>query len=763
MRKPFICRGWPTVTPSIRQCILGGFLLLVVIIAASTVFSILMLREIEGDFLALRRQSAVSTLGEDIARRTAALRQEARDYSLDHAVPADRVIALADAIERQVEQARATLPPEPAGMLEGIGQHLAAFRSGFQRIVFLQQERQELTQALEQAADELPKPVQAVTEDAHRTGAAGLMAAAIRLGVSALNVLDRLHLAAPAPHRDPTTDADAFATLQGDLAALSTLAGESGRITASEALQQLIPKLRDLRQSLTAIEEETAHLDAKVLGTEGKLIVAATDSLRESVSRAENDIAGELSQTIRSITRSSVLFGVAATILGAFCASLVVRRFVRPLSELTGALIALPRGGDAVSVPYRSQRDEIGEIARAVESYRSTMTELDEKRRQLHFALDNITQGLVFLDADLRVILANRRYREIFGFSAEFPGPGVHLRELLQRMVEVGNFTPEIGQQVLEERLEIQNGHEPRQYMRHLCDGRTVELAVQPLPGGGSVATFSDVTERERTAAALLAAKNAAETASSAKSLFLAKMSHELRTPLNAIIGFSEIIRDRAFGESAIARYADYAADINFSGRHLLNVINDVLDMAKIESGELVVSDDVVDLKTEIRRVLPMLRQMARAASVELIADVPDHLPALRADERLVLQLLLNLLSNAIKFTPDGGTVTIAAQYGMSSELTLSVTDTGIGMEPEQLERIFEPFFQVDSGHTRRFEGTGLGLTICKSIIERHGGSIRVESTPGRGTRVSVLFPKTRVVGNVDASGGRSKVVASVA
>src|SRR5262249_4899003 len=153
--------------------------------------SILTLREIEGDFLALRRQSAVSTLGEDIARRTAALRQEARDYSFDHAVSADRVTALADALERQVRQARATLPPEPAGMLEGIGQHLAAFRSGFQRIVFLQQERQELTKALEQAADELPEFVRAVTEDAHRTGPPALMAAAVRLGVSALYVLDR--------------------------------------------------------------------------------------------------------------------------------------------------------------------------------------------------------------------------------------------------------------------------------------------------------------------------------------------------------------------------------------------------------------------------------------------------------------------------------------------------------------------------------------------------------------------------------------------
>jgi hypothetical protein len=326
MRSHSIFRDWRPITLSIRQCILGGFLLLVIIIAASTVFGILTLQEIEGDFLALQRQSAVSSLGEDIARRTAALRQEARDYIVDRTVAADQVIALADALAQQVEQARADLSPEPADMLKGIGQRLAAFRSGFQRIVQLQQKHEELATSLEQSANRLPKLVLAVTEEARQSGATEAMAAAIHFGVNALYALDRLHLAVPAPDRDPSVDSDAMAALDAQLAALSAFAGGAGK-TASDALRLLIPNLSELRQSLTAVEEETSQLDAKVLGTEGKLIVRITDLLRQSASRGESSIAAQLSGTISSIRRMSLSFGVATTILGAFCAILIVRRF----------------------------------------------------------------------------------------------------------------------------------------------------------------------------------------------------------------------------------------------------------------------------------------------------------------------------------------------------------------------------------------------------------------------------------------------------
>jgi len=257
--------------------------------------------------------------------------------------------------------------------------------------------------------------------------------------------------------------------------------------------------------------------------------------------------------------------------------------------------------------------------------------------------------------------------------------------------------------------------------------------------------TARDVTADKLNRLALADAKRQAEIANRAKTEFLANMSHELRTPLNAIIGFSEIIVGRVFGDDQ-ERYRDYAQDIVDSGRHLLTIINDILDIAKIESGRLDLSDDRVTVATTLRACLNIVRERASAAGLELAAELPDRLPEVRADERALKQVLLNLLTNAIKFTKSGGQVTVTAARTTDGGLAVQVADSGIGIAQEDLERVFSPFEQVENAMSRTAEGTGLGLPLARSLVELHGGRVEIDSAPGVGTTVTVLLPPERVL-----------------
>ena len=239
-------------------------------------------------------------------------------------------------------------------------------------------------------------------------------------------------------------------------------------------------------------------------------------------------------------------------------------------------------------------------------------------------------------------------------------------------------------------------------------------------------------------------AKEEAETANRAKSEFLANMSHELRTPLNAVIGFSEMMVNRAFGDLN-EQYATYADDINSSGVHLLEVINDILDISRIEAGDMEFNEEAFDPAAAIAGCIELVRDRARQGEVALDIDLQHELPPIEADQRKFKQILINLLSNAVKFTQSGGQVVASAAIAPGGEFTLRVKDTGIGMRAEDIPVALTPFRQVDSRLARAYEGTGLGLPLVKSLTELHGGAVSIESAPGVGTTVTVTLPPTRV------------------
>lgn len=257
---------------------------------------------------------------------------------------------------------------------------------------------------------------------------------------------------------------------------------------------------------------------------------------------------------------------------------------------------------------------------------------------------------------------------------------------------------------------------------------------------------FLDVTERHYALMALRAAKDEAELANRIKSEFLASMSHEIRTPLNAIMGFSEVMEKQIFGPVGEPRYQEYSADIHASGAHLLSLIEDILDLSKLEAGKMDLKEDEVDVASVIDSSLSLLKRRAEDGEIELAVRIAKTLPALRGDERRIRQILFNLVSNASKFTPDGGKISISATVGATTGLRIHVQDTGVGIRPEDITTVMTPFGQVHDTDAPDDSGTGLGLPLAKSLVERHDGKLNLKSEPGKGTRVTVEFPPMRLV-----------------
>jgi signal transduction histidine kinase len=254
----------------------------------------------------------------------------------------------------------------------------------------------------------------------------------------------------------------------------------------------------------------------------------------------------------------------------------------------------------------------------------------------------------------------------------------------------------------------------------------------------------------------LFKANEAAQSAVRAKSVFLASMSHELRTPLNAILGFSEIMRDELFGPLGSRPYREYAVLIHESAEHLLDVISDVLDASKAETGTLAIEEGIVDAAAVVRNCIGVVAGAVAEKGLSLATEIDPDPPRLRADHGRIRQIILNLLLNAVKFTPPKGRVTLRLHRDAGGGVVLSVADTGIGMSQDDMAAALEPFAQAESSLTRRFQGTGLGLPLARALMRLHGGDLSLESEVGRGTTVTVRFPRERVL-NGNGRNGNGK------
>ena len=430
--------------------------------------------------------------------------------------------------------------------------------------------------------------------------------------------------------------------------------------------------------------------------------------------------------------------------------------FDMELSVENSPLVVACRG--VPSTRGHDQAKVIIGMAIDVTEARGVQNRLESAEARLFDALRSMSDSFVIWDNQDRLVLWNRKFEDFFGFEPGNLQPGMDyavVDHYANQVVESSRPRED------EEGREIQ-----------LSDGRWLRYLETKTPDGGRVSIGTDVTgirnreteleaNRDRLQSTINILRESqtrivelaenyeqekirAEEANQSKSEFLANMSHELRTPLNAINGFSDIMKKEMFGPLGDPRYREYISDILFSGQHLLSLINDILDMSKIEAGKMSLNAETMSISEMVTQVLRIVRGRADENRLTLIHDdIEAH--DIEADPRAVKQVLLNLATNAIKFTPEGGKVTLSVEP-KSTGIIVRVSDTGIGISEEDIARLAQPFEQIDSQHSRKHEGTGLGLALSKSLVELHGGNFTIDSVLGEGTTVTFTLPNKPIV-----------------
>lgn len=374
-------------------------------------------------------------------------------------------------------------------------------------------------------------------------------------------------------------------------------------------------------------------------------------------------------------------------------------------------------------------------------------TASDSQQNILLDAIENISEAFVIYDADGCLVICNQNFRDLYNYSKEETRPGVHFRELGKLDIERNNVVVEdqSSAEYLERKAKYRKELEGDLVVQ-LSDGRRIKTRDRRTSVGGFVSVQEDITDEFEKVELLNQALIEANEANDAKSQFLANMSHELRTPLNSVIGFSEVIAQEIYGKIQNGKYLEYASHINTSSRFLLELINDLLNISQIEIGKVNIDEAEIDLSEIIETSLNIVRQQADDNQLALNFAAQDNLPTLIADHRYVSQILINLLSNAIKFTDPQGSIILRTNIHSNGELEIIVTDTGIGIPAEEIPLVLEPFGQVADSWTRDHGGVGLGLAICKELMELHGGNLSITSKVGKGTSVTITFPSTRIV-----------------
>lgn len=378
--------------------------------------------------------------------------------------------------------------------------------------------------------------------------------------------------------------------------------------------------------------------------------------------------------------------------------------------------------------------------ARFVNKDETTLVrERDDAMSIFTTVFDSSDIGILVTDHNRRIVRVNAMFTQAFGWDPV---------DLIGR--EFTMLIPEGEHEIARRRHDDFEGNTFNERSRELriirkCGDLATVIATSgiiELTGGRKfrLSTLVDITQLKKIERDLRIAKELADTANQAKSSFLANMSHELRTPLNAIIGFSDLMIAGTLGPVENTHYREYLGDIKFSALHLLDIINDVLDMSKIEAGEMKLTAQPTDISSLVDEVIRLMRNRATEAGVMLKCEIPEGLPPIGIDQRMIRQVLLNLLSNAIKFSMGRGHVTVSLAQTPDFML-VSVADQGIGIPREKLEEVLKPFGQVQDPRINGGQGTGLGLPLAASMVELHGGKLNITSKPDQGTTVTFSLP----------------------
>ena len=431
-------------------------------------------------------------------------------------------------------------------------------------------------------------------------------------------------------------------------------------------------------------------------------------------------------------------------------------------------------------------RDEPGEhligIAVDITEQKSLVERTVAADLRLRDAIETIPEAFVVWDAENRLVLCNSNFQQLHNLPDETVAPGIPYEAVM-----AAGRKPVVRNRITNEGHPVPGA---RTFEAQLDDGRWLHISERRTKDGGYVSVGTDITtlklheeklmQSEKRLMATVSdlrhsqqtleyqtqqladlaekyseEKTRAEDANQAKSKFLANMSHELRTPLNAIIGFSEIMESGMFGALGADKYHEYCRDIRQSGQYLLEVINDILDMSKIEAGRMKLDFEDIELDPLLADAMRVVSARAADKRLTVSADIAPNIH-FQGDRRALKQIALNLLSNAVKFTPEGGRIAVRGRL-LAGAITIAIRDTGIGIEKQALRKLGRPFEQVESQMTKSHEGSGLGLAIAKSLVELHGGRMRIRSTVGEGTLVVVRLPRTEDAKSPEASPERPR------
>ncbi len=397
--------------------------------------------------------------------------------------------------------------------------------------------------------------------------------------------------------------------------------------------------------------------------------------------------------------------------------------------------------GPATMLTVRTE-DMVASIGRLqLADQQAALARIDE----LEAVLDTATDGVLVLDAEARIMSLNRSAEALFAIEAT---------DVLGQP-----FTGLLAEESRRSALDYLDGLARNGVASVLNDGREV---IGRVPSGGLIPLFMtmgrlaergkfcavlrDITQWKNAEEELVAARRAAETANQQKSDFLAKISHEIRTPLNAVIGFSEVMLEERFGPIGSERYREYLKDIKLSGTHLMSLVNDLLDLSKIEAGKLDLAFTDVPVNEVIQECVALMQPEANRRRIIIRTSLAAAVPKVVADPRSLRQIVLNLLSNSVKFTPAGGQVIVSTALDDSGEVVIRIRDTGVGMSAQELETAMKPFRQINHAGRGRTEGTGLGLPLTKALVEANRASFAIDSAPNQGTLARITFPTTRVL-----------------